>query len=374
MKPRPTISAFVVATRPKSTLQCRRSIHTRATAPSQLWNNDTRRGGYTAGTWTLQSQYYASTSTQPSPKSTYGRADAPPPPRPPKSTTTHTRPPQIPASKAKEKLNPPDFTYAPALNVPARAEKQSFISHLWKCGRAYLSFYKSGVANTRQTAKLARSLRAKAGPTGTVDDAAQLTRAEWQVVRRSRKDMLRLPAFGVIFLVFGEWTPLLVKFLTPIIPEPCRVPGQVEADLRKREARRMDRQNKGVERMTRLSKREDVPAQVKPVGSGSEGLRHKNFETDEHFMLYVESTRYDCHGRVWDLINVTPPRWLLRRNLARTVEYLKKDDELIIRDGGWQALGDREVRRACVERGIYVLGKTDEECRRFLGEWFGAKK
>ena len=272
---------------------------------------------------------------------------------------------------------------------------------MWKCGRAYLSFYKSGVANTRQTAKLARSLRAKAGPTGTVDYAAQLTRAEWQVVRRSRKDMLRLPAFGVIFLIFGEWTPLLVKFLTPMIPEACRVPGQVEAQMRKTEARRLGRQNVDMDWARRLIARDgaQMPAKMpegrrvvgppnarrdaqakemdmhgRRVLCGSEALRHRHVARDGHFMLYVDSARYDCHGRVWDLSGLTPPRWLLRRNLGRTLEYLKKDDALIERDGGWQALEMREVKRACVERGIYVLGKSDQEVRGALGEWFGAKK
>lgn len=225
------------------------------------------------------------------------------------------------------------------------------------------------------------------------------------MVRRSRKDMLRLPAFGVIFLIFGEWTPLLVKFLTPIIPEACRVPSQVEAQIRKSEAKRMDRQNVHMGRARRMiktggeqpvltkmpeRKRVVVPVDVKrdaqvkeksagnmhgaTVLCGSEALRHKNVAQDGHFILYVESARYDCYGRAWDLINVTPPRWLLRRNLGRTLEYLKKDDELIERDGGWQALEIREVKRACVERGINVLGKSNEEVRSALGEWFGAKK
>jgi hypothetical protein len=411
MKPRPTISTFAIAIRPKTTLQCQRNIYTQAFAPGlscQLWQDGSRRRGNNARNWTTQSRYYASPSTQPSTKSTYGRAEAPPPAKTAKtakttvpaktSTASNNRAlsphaiskqtPQVPILKAKENLNPPDFTYAPELNVPARGAQQGFISYIWKCGRSYLTFYKTGVKNVRQTSKLARSLRAKAGPTGKVDYTAELTRAEWQIVRRSRKDMLRLPAFGLIFLVFGEWTPLLVRWITPIIPEPCRIPSQVERDLVKQENKRKDRQNVRQSQAMRLIRKDPPKPGSRPplpsdIGtkqnqltalSGSDSLQHMNPKTSTHFELFVLSAQYDLHARPWDWIGVTPPKWLLQRNLAKKVEYLKKDDEMILRDGGWAALEKREVERACVERGIYILGKKEGEMRKALAEWYGSKK
>jgi hypothetical protein len=99
-----------------------------------------------------------------------------------------------------------------------------------------------------------------------------------------------------------------------------------------------------------------------------------NPKTSTHFELFVLSAQYDLHARPWDWIGVTPPKWLLQRNLAKKVEYLKKDDEMILRDGGWAALEKREVERACVERGIYILGKKEGEMRKALAEWYGSKK
>ena len=43
---------------------------------------------------------------------------------------------------------------------------------------------------------------------------------------------------------------------------------------------------------------------------------------------------------------------------------------LACRDGGSQALDGQELRRACVERGIDVLGKSEAEIRRALALWY----
>jgi hypothetical protein len=348
--------------------------------------------------WTAQSQRYASTSTQPSPKSVYGRADAPPPAKtskttvPAKTSANRTvsppaktnQTPQVPILKAKANLNPPDSTYAPDLTLPTRASDQGFISYIWKCGRTYLTFYKTGVSNVRSTSKLARSLRAKAGPTGTVDYTSVLTRAEWQIVRRSRLDMLRLPAFGVIFLVFGEWTPLLVRWITPLIPEPCRIPSQVSRDLEKAERKRKDRLHKlDPARVMRLVEKdrpkpgvtmEAVGARVDDKSVDAEALRDIEVGGLRYLDAYVLACRFDAYAREWDWVGITPPKRLLQRNLKKKFEYLKKDDELIQRDGGWAALEKREVESACRERGLDVLGKKEEELRRSLATWYGSKR
>ena len=90
--------------------------------------------------------------------------------------------------------------------------------------------------------------------------------------------------------------------------------------------------------------------------------------------LLSASARFDCHARIWDWIKLSPPEALLKRSVGKRVGYLQKDDELIRRDGGWKGLGDKEVERACIERGIDVLGKEDKVLRQELGTWFGEKK
>jgi hypothetical protein len=177
--------------------------------------------------------------------------------------------------------------------------------------------------------------------------------------------MLRLPAFGVIFLVFGEWTPLLVKWLTPIIPEACRIPSQIMRLDEKVEKRRGDR-------LHRLDTRNPGDAarglDVKNVGARS--LSRLDINDLSVWDAHVLAARFDAYSAVWDWVSATPPKQMLIRNLRKTIEYLKKDDELIVRDGGCQGLEKREVERACRERGIDVLGKKEEELRRGLLRWF----
>lgn len=91
------------------------------------------------------------------------------------------------------------------------------------------------------------------------------------------------------------------------------------------------------------------------------------------FELVLFSAKHDCHARIWDWLHVTPPKALLQRSVGRTMEYLAKDDALIERDGGFAALGKVEVERACVERGIAVVGRKEEDMRKALGAWRGGK-
>ena len=65
-----------------------------------------------------------------------------------------------------------------------------------------------------------------------------MSRAEWQLDMRSRAEMRRVPIFAVILAVFGEWTPLVVMFATPIVPYNCRIPRQIRKSREKQHKRR----------------------------------------------------------------------------------------------------------------------------------------
>jgi hypothetical protein len=51
------------------------------------------------------------------------------------------------------------------------------------------------------------------------------------------------------------------------------------------------------------------------------------------------------------------------------MEYFRLDDWLIKRDGGVKKLSEEEVRMACVERGIDVVGRRVEVLREVLECW-----
>ena len=291
----------------------------------------------------------------------------------------------VPMHKAKELLNPPSYTYAAAISVPKRGPSQSRFTYLYRVGRIYLTFYQTGISHVRQTLKLAKTLRAKvaehqtARHDGNKRNAAPtdvLSRAEWQVVRRSQADRLRLPAFGILVLLLGEWLPLLALYLTPAIPEACRIPQQVSRDLRKREQRRAER----LARLPFLGRRGALRgpgvegSRLGPQTASSSSPRLALEEMQDAELARV-SAQFDCHGRMWDwslrFVGLAPPTWLLRRSVGRTLTYLNTDDALIRRDGGWAALNAEEVQRACVERGMAVVGKSESEMRRALAAWRG---
>jgi hypothetical protein len=172
--------------------------------------------------------------------------------------------------------------------------------------------------------------------------------------------MLRLPAFGLVFLVCGEWTPLLVMYITPLVPEPVRIPGQVTKTLEKLERRRHERMR-------------GVLSQDGNEYSANE-IAHTDALALEHRKLYAMSARFDCHTGLWERLGMGPPVFWLKHNVRKKVEYLRRDDELIKRDGGWKNLDSKEVKRACVDRGIDVLGKKEAELWRGLDGWFKVGK
>ena len=311
---------------------------------------------------------------------------------PTSSTSTNT------LVKPNDKLNPPSFTYAPELSVPARKQGQNYASYLFSCGKAYLTFYKTGISHTRQTLKHAKTLRSKMSGQGKgiskdIAGLGILSRAEWQILRRSKRDLLRLPVMGFLILALGEWLPLIVVYLTPVIPEACRIPRQVERTLRKLEAKRKDRLNRIAMDAMRLQARDRTPRTDEDairLAAAAEGLLSPESKSGKEggmamasaivppsasqelslFHLLLLSARLDCHPRILDKLYLTPPKWLLQKNVSKTLTYLKQDDDLIRRDGGSQALDKQELLRACAERGIDVLGKSEAEQRKSLAQWY----
>lgn len=63
------------------------------------------------------------------------------------------------------------------------------------------------------------------------------------------------------------------------------------------------------------------------------------------------------------------PTSLVRRRVYRRLGELEVDDFAIERDGGVGKMGGEEVKLACEERGIDILGKEERKLRRDLEQW-----
>ncbi|KFY25900.1 hypothetical protein V493_04378, partial [Pseudogymnoascus sp. VKM F-4281 (FW-2241)] len=243
------------------------------------------------------------------------------------------------------------------LIIPPKNPDQSFFRTLFNQGKGYLTFYKTGAKAILTNLSLSRAPQELVDKKydGAVYEAVrdrEFSRADYQLLLRSWHDIKRLPVFGLIFIVCGEFTPLVVLAVSRVVPYTCRVPRQIESDREKVEARR------------KTSFRNLTAAFV------------PGKELEREQLLHI-SWSLGLSSKMWDYIGGTlpgPPSALLKGRVATRVEYLQTDDRLIRRDGVLSDLEAEEVAIACSERGIDVVGRSEEYMREMLGKWMAASK
>lgn len=267
----------------------------------------------------------------------------------------HTSPPAETRSKPSRSplLNPPASTRPPALEVPERSAYSSAPAYYFNVGKSYLKFYKDGLKAVFANRRLLREKLART-PSGDrpsiwrpYDVPKTFSRADWVLLWRVRHDMLRLPFFGLMLLVIGEFTALVVLYVDGVVPYVCRIPRQLrngaeQAELRRREAFR-------------------ALEAVHPHGVLSprvtQGVARRHVLRSLHLS-----------GAMWDRLGFMPPgMWRVKGNLR--MAFLEGDDRNLVEDGGPSGLETDELRIACMERGIDVLGKSESDMRMWLGDW-----
>ncbi|KKY29164.1 hypothetical protein UCRPC4_g00070 [Phaeomoniella chlamydospora] len=118
------------------------------------------------------------------------------------------------------------------------------VKNLFHIAKGYLAFYKAGLKQLwanykeyRQIVSRARAFDKLHWTTSEKDLISKLrefrrstgiTRREYNLYLRTRRDLRKLVPFGLVFLIFGEFSPLVLLPLGPrIIPFPCLLPQQV---------------------------------------------------------------------------------------------------------------------------------------------------
>ncbi|PKX91599.1 uncharacterized protein P174DRAFT_505648 [Aspergillus novofumigatus IBT 16806] len=171
--------------------------------------------------YSLLTRGYASPSSSPKSHTRSPSSSQPGSPIVPSSSSTAT------TSLAND-VNPPPSTRPADLNLPepvsASAGPADKLKRYVALGRAYLSFYKTGLKNVyhnyRASLPLRRSLAVH---------SQNLSRANFQLVRRAAYDVRRMIPFTLILIVCGELTPLAVLALgSAVTPFTCRVPQQIK--------------------------------------------------------------------------------------------------------------------------------------------------
>ncbi|KAI0849388.1 hypothetical protein F5Y00DRAFT_235589 [Daldinia vernicosa] len=243
----------------------------------------------------------------------------------------------LPASTT---LNPPASTRPPPLDLPTRDPSSSIFTYFYHLGKAYMTFYKTGLRAIFTNRKLLSqsSTRLPLVP----DSISFPTRSDVLLRRRVRHDLSRLPIFGVLLIVCGELTPLVVLLFPRLTPLTCRIPKQADALRRISEARR-------AASFRGLLYRPDPLKGSEPASNG-------------HICRTLGLT-----SSLWDKIGLDGP---FAASLAqRAIARIAADDAMLREGGGVEVLVDEEVVLACEDRGIDVLGKPIDELRSRLEEW-----
>jgi hypothetical protein len=198
------------------------------------------------------------------------------------------------------------------------------LSYLYRLGKSYLSFYKTGLKNVWFNYKEYRKIKERLGSFplndvvkyGGKDGRPTISRREYQMYLRTRHDIRKLIPFGLILAICGEFTPLVVLVLgSAVVPSTCRIPKQVSKD------------------QVNLLKRYD--------SLGYEpGLQDS---AAAHRLAFTEARV----GYVWGLMPSPRPlpllHSLLRRRVRRRAEELVCDAILVRREGGLARLEPSEI-------------------------------
>ncbi|RFU30867.1 hypothetical protein B7463_g5496, partial [Scytalidium lignicola] len=258
--------------------------------------------------------------------------------------------------QTRNKINGPLTTLPPPLTLPTRASNQSTFPYLLALGKAYLSFYKTGVKNIYTNFMAARPIqdtidtKYRGNISAAITDG-YLTRSDFLLLARNWHDVKRVPIFALVFIVCGEMTPLVVIALSGVVPWTCRIPKQIDSDRKKLE----DRRARSFRELTTEP----------PKEAGVEKLGRPQ-------LIHVASS-LGLSARMWDWVGGLPSS-VLRAKLGRRLEYLKMDDLLIASNGGVGIMDIEEVKMACVDRGIDVLGKPETQLRTDLSVWLRSRE
>ena len=285
------------------------------------------------------------------------------------TTTTTTSPP--PPEKPRHPINGPLSTLPAPLDVPSQLPSEKlFPTYALRVGKAYLSFYKTGVKNIYTNFLLARPLQDKIDKAHSFSlpaavRAGSLTRQQFQLLTRDWHDIKRVPIFGLLFIICGEFTPLVVVALSSVVPWTCRIPTQIAADRAKLEKRR------GVSFRNLVDK---LPEE-------------KGIQTLSRPQLLHISWSLGLSSSMWDYLGGQYPGlpdFILRRKVRRTIEYIEMDDSLILAAGGAKdtkvpndlikEMDTEEVRMALVERGVDIQGRDEKILREHLMAWLKSRE
>jgi LETM1-like protein len=203
-------------------------------------------------------------------------------------------------------------------------------SYFYRLGKAYLGFYKLGIKNIWSNFKEYGEIKKKVRGTD-IDSlvkyasAPEISRREFQLYLRTKHDLKKLLPFGLVFLVCGEFTPLVILALgTAVVPYTCRIPKQVQKDLQKTLSH--------IEDVKRITNQADAsPVKLHPSLAYIHGL--------DPFGLSLHKT---------PLLGPLLWRTWIAPRLKQHIDNILCDALLIAKEGGADRLEPEELFQFCI--------------------------
>lgn len=189
--------------------------------------------------------------------------------------------------KTEEDLSltrPPSFDNpdSPSSDAAGKVVFRERAKYLYRLGRAYLAFYKKALKKVWTSFTISRKYNSVSGKdlcslercdssTSVVKEERQRARL-WnnvQFIRRSRHDIRKMLPFGLMLVICGEFTPLIILAWRPLgswlIPGACKIPLQVSQERK--------------DVLTRLRQYENLPPELRPEF----GLGLKDYTSNQIF-------------------------------------------------------------------------------------------
>ena len=231
---------------------------------------------------------------------------------------------------------------------------------------------------------------------------SSITRAEFQLLQRNRSALSKVAPFGLFIFVFAEFSPILLLYVTSIVPEQCQLPSvraKIDRKFNERKYKSFVRYKEHAENTTmgkedmRLLKAASggaddrtVSASVisTPSSSASDVKEPTSSLLDALSIpaLQHASTALKAHPAFLDRLSfnsftsgiaslLLTRKYLISR-IRRRLAYLRADDTLLLRDGSVEELSSWELERAVAERGYLAssaMGVSNEMRKKQLKTW-----
>ncbi|KAG1130082.1 hypothetical protein G6F42_004490 [Rhizopus arrhizus] len=223
-------------------------------------------------------------------------------------------------------------------------------------------FYKNGIKLLWSNHKEAKALQLK-----VQQEDYELKRSEFQLIHRSKKDMIKLIPFGFVFCILPESIPLIVIYLPGMVPSTCLKDSQIQKQRQKLDTIRQKMT------MNVLKSAE----QVQGITSEDFLSLSKFQRIAKHYGYDFELSRIDrrhlsAYCRFMGL-NDYGTQGILKRRLDKHMNYIKEDDKFLIREG-IDNLDTKELSFAIEERGMRSLNETEDQMRRALKYWLATSE